>query len=102
MSAAGRMCFDGPGIFHPATLVDLVNVEIAEDSAARPEVTVEMPDLIGELFRTRWCPASKGGSSSHPIGPQQSDFTNLPGFNSAMQFLPRLAMANHEADTHFE
>jgi hypothetical protein len=49
MAAAAGLSRDGPGVFHPATFVDVVNVEIAVETAAGPEEAVEAANLKLQL-----------------------------------------------------
>ena len=49
MPAADRLGLHRPGIFHPAALVDAVDVEIAEAAAAGPEEAMEASDLVGDF-----------------------------------------------------
>src|SRR5205823_2057693 len=41
MTAADALGFDRPGAFHPAKLIDVVNVEVAVAAAGGPEEAVE-------------------------------------------------------------
>ena len=55
ISATNGVNFHRPGIFHPAALVDLVDVEIAEETTAGPEETVEPIDLVHHFrFAVGW------------------------------------------------
>ena len=49
VTATHAMGFHRPSAFHPTAFVDLVNVVIAENTAASPEESVKALDLIGEF-----------------------------------------------------
>jgi len=43
VAAADGLRFDGPRIFHPAAMIDVMDVEVAEATAARPEKLWKRP-----------------------------------------------------------
>src|SRR5580765_951079 len=49
MPSAERLRAYRPGVFHPAALVNVVDVKIAERAAARPEKAVESLHLVEQL-----------------------------------------------------
>src|SRR5436190_16828688 len=102
MPATRGVGLNWPGTLHPAAFVNLVDVEIAENSSTGPEITVEMADLIAQLRPIGWRGAGKGRATSHPVGAQQRDVANLSSFNLAMQFLTRFAVPDHKADADLE
>src|SRR5262245_30699170 len=58
--SANRFGFDGPRVLHPAEVIDVVDVEIAEAATARPKEAVEARNLpeqfarfAGPFFRKR-------------------------------------------------
>ena len=49
MASAEGLGLDRPGVLHPAEMVDVVDVEVAEAAAAGPEEAVEVLDLPEQL-----------------------------------------------------
>ena len=49
MLASDAVCFYGPGVLHPALMIDDVDVEVAVASAGRPEEAVEPLDLVHQI-----------------------------------------------------
>src|SRR5262249_1197735 len=45
VASTQRLRFNGPRVLHPAEVVDMMNVKVAEASTAGPKETVEVPNL---------------------------------------------------------
>src|SRR5262249_60613153 len=69
----------GPGVFHPATLVDVVDQEVAEAAAAGPEEPVELPDLVQELADAVGLGRGEGRAdrTGLAVGAQQDEVADL-------------------------
>src|SRR5438046_518675 len=104
MFSAEGLGFDGPGVFHPAKVINMMDVEVAETAAAGPEKTMEALNLPEQF---RWRPRPLGGErgterSVHAIPAHQHDVTNLAVLNAFVQFLHRPAVTGHQADPHLQ
>src|SRR5262249_42610172 len=77
--AAGSLGLHRPGVLHPATLIDVVNQEVAIRAAAGPEERMEFLDLVKQFvvalsLRTGEACADR---TLHAIGAQERDLTDL-------------------------
>ena len=100
VTAAERLSLHRPLILHPADFVDLVDVEIAEQPAARPQEAVEVLDLEFELILSFGLPlreASRHGPV-HPVSSHADEVADLAVLNSLVELLPTAAVANHQTD----
>src|SRR4051794_10740175 len=103
-ACAGGHGLHGPGVFHPAAFVDVVDEEVAIAAAAGPQETVELPDLVEQL-------ADVAGLGRHErradrarlaIGPQRDEIANLASLDPVEKLLARLAVTAHQADADLE
>src|SRR5690349_540408 len=67
MAPAGGVGSNWPVVLHPATLVDLVNVEVAENAAAGPQETMKATNLIGDLRSAARTRSGVGCLPRHPV-----------------------------------
>src|SRR6516164_73825 len=95
------MSSNGPGPFHPAAFIDLVNVKITVNASACPQKTMKSSDLITHFGLAAWTWARRGGLAGHPVSPKQADIADLSGLNSSMKFLACLAVTDHQAHSDF-
>src|SRR5688572_30473180 len=104
MAAAEGLGFDGPGVFHPAEMIDVVNKEVAEATAAGPEEAVETADLPHELaaFAVEFRGERGPNRAVHAVAAHHVYFADFTILNTLVQFLHRAAMATHEAHADFE
>src|SRR4051794_18588913 len=103
-ACAGGHGLHGPGVFHPAAFVDVVDEEVAIAAAAGPQEPVELPDLVEQL-------ADVAGLGRHErranrarlaIGSQRDDIANLSPLDPVEKLLPRLAVPAHQPDANLE
>ncbi len=104
MAAAEGHGFDGPGVFHPALVVDDVDVEIAEVAAASPEEAVEALDLVHHFadargFHERVEEAHRAVDAVAALEDDVAQFAVMEAFG---QFLHAAVVARHEAHAYFE
>src|SRR5207248_323055 len=104
MPAAGSLRLHRPGVFHPATLIEVVNQVIAVNAAAGPEKGVELFHLVEQLtdivrLRSR---VSLAGLSTHAVGLQEDQLTDLPGTDPVVEFLARRTVPARQTDADFE
>ena len=85
-------------------MVDEVDVEVAEASAARPEEAVKSADLvlqIGDIRRLGWgCKCAH--RASHPIAAHKNDVADLAIFDPVVKLLQRPRVARHEPNTNLQ
>ena len=83
---------DREGVFHPAAFIDVVDQEVAEESAAGPQERVELANLVGQV-------AHPGGgrpheriviAGVHAVGPQQNQVADLPVLDPLPKLVPAL------------
>ena len=99
MASAQGLGLDRPGVLHPAEVVDVVDVEVAEAAAAGPEEAVEALDLP-EQFAGLAGPLGGEGRAERPVhavAAHQDDVADLAVLNALVQFLQRPAVAGHQA-----
>ena len=87
-----------PGALHHAEMVDVVDVEVAEAAAARPQEAVKAGDLpeqlagrAGPFLRER-----AGERTRHAVAPQQVQVADLAVLNALLQFLQGPAVTGHQ------
>ena len=104
MAATESLGFDRPRVFHPAALVDLVNVEVAEESAAGPEEAVESLDLEHDFALPFRFLFGKGGGyrAVHAVGAHVDDVADLAILDAVEKFLTAAAVPHHETDAALE
>src|SRR4029079_14167345 len=95
---------DRPGVFHPADFVDLMNVEVVEQSAAGPQETVKSLNLPGKLIAVFRLPSGKAGAhwAVHAVSPHRAQIADLSIADSLVQLLASAAVADHEADGNLQ
>ena len=102
VASSHRVGLDRPGVFHPRTLVDLVNVIVAVTPAAGPKESVESLDLV-EQFAYRAGPGScQSRCARHPVGPHGNDLTNLSVADPLVKLLAAPAVPDHQTDPNFQ
>ena len=104
VTAAYALGLDGPGVFHPAEMVDDVDVEVAEAAAACPEEAVESPNLVfqvGDIGRLGGR-GERADGAGHAVATHQDDLTDLSIGDPLLQFLERLGMARHQSDANLQ
>ena len=89
VAAAEGLGLDRPGVLHPAALVDLVDVEVAEAAAAGPEEAVEPLDLVEQLADVVRLRAGREAADRavHAVGPHGDDVADLAGLDPVVEFL---------------
>src|SRR5579862_3693077 len=97
MAAAQRLCLDGPLIFHPSEMIDDVDIEITEASAAGPDEAVETLHLVEQVadpigFGKR---REISNGTVHPVTPLHDDWSDLAVMDTLGQFLERPAVTRH-------
>ena len=104
MAAAERLGFDGPGVFHPAEMIDVVNVEIAVTTTAQPDEAVEALDLIHQIGERAGVGFGEGGGerAGHAVTAHEDDVADLAVADALVELLHRAAVARHQADADFE
>ena len=60
MTPAQGLGFHRPGILHPAEMIDVMDVKIAETTAAGPEETMKILNLPQQLAGLAWPLRRKG------------------------------------------
>ena len=103
-AAADAVALHGPGVFEPAKVVDVVDVEIAEGTARGPQEAVEPGDLPEQLVGLAGPGLGEGGADHplHSVAAQQVDLAKLTVLNALVEFLHRMAVPRHEADPDLE
>src|SRR5438309_199210 len=93
MPPAERLGLDRPGVLHPAEMVDMVDVKVAETPAARPKETVEALNLPEQFswFARPFSRECRSHRSMHPVAAQQNEIADFAVLNALIQFLERPA-----------
>ncbi len=115
--AADRLGLHRPGLLHHAGLVDVVDVEVREHPARRPQEAVEASQLVHHLgHRLRGVadhlrrdaaldlPLGEGrpAGAVHAVGAHRDDVADLAVLDAAQQFVARVAVPAHQADADLE
>ena len=104
MSPAITFGFHRPGVLHPAAFVDVVNQEVAESTAARPQESVEVLDLVHQLAELALILAdeSRSRGTGHSVSSQHVQFAQFPILDPLEQFATSFAVAAHQADADLQ
>src|SRR5262245_15870760 len=124
VAAAAGLSFNRPVVLHPATLVDVVDIEVAIESAASPQEAVEAADLkrqLTDLLALRRAVLQAGGTGGnrvlpdvpgrakraadrrmHAIAAERHEVANLTVLNPVKQLAAGLAVTAHQPDADFE
>ena len=88
-----------PGVLDPAALVDVVDEEVAERSAAEPEEAVEALDLVHQVAHVPLVALREAESDRrlHAIGAHHRDLAHLPVADALEEFAARIAVPAHQA-----
>src|SRR4051794_20934458 len=85
-------------------MVHMVDVEVAEAAAARPEEAVEAPNLVFEIAHAGRLGQGLGVAcrTVHAVSAHQNNLAKLPVLYSVVQFLKVRRVAGHKADADFQ
>src|ERR1039458_3155694 len=100
MASAQGLRLDRPGVFHPAAMVNVMDVKIVETPAAGPDETVEvlnLPEQFAGLARPLRR-IRRPARSMHPVAAQQNEIPDLTILNAMRQFLHRPVVTRHQSD----
>src|SRR5690606_8203494 len=104
VAAAAGLRANRPGIFHPATLVDVVNVEVAIRAAAGPQKAVETLYLVHQLADVVGLRSGREGRhwTVHAIGAQGDEVAHLAVLDALAKLAARDAVTAHQADANLQ
>src|SRR6478672_1393567 len=99
MSTAQCLRLHRPRIFHPAKMIDVMDVKIAVAAAASPKETMKLTNLPKQLARVArpFCRESVSHRPVHAITAHQDEISDLAVLDAFMQFLQRAAMTRHQS-----
>src|SRR5687767_8334048 len=100
MATAEALRFDGPGVFHPAEMVDVVDVEVAVATAAGPKEAVEAADLPHEFAAFTIPFGGEGGTDRavHAVTAHEHDIAEGAILDEFVELLKVAAVTGHETD----
>ena len=105
LAVAEPLRLDWPRPLHPADLVHVMHIVIAEDAAAGPQEAVEAPDLPEEFAHSLRGPGEEFhalGRGVHAIAAEVHQFARLAITEPVKKFLAAVAVAAHQPHAHFE
>src|SRR6266853_6388015 len=104
MAAAQRLGLDRPGVLHPAEMINMVNVKVAEAPAARPEEAVEALNLPEQFsrFARPFFRKRRSHRSMHPVASQQNEIADFAVLDALMQFLECPTVTGHQSHSYFQ
>lgn len=104
VTATGGLCLDGPSVLHPAAFVDVVDVEVAVQTARSPHEAVEALDLVhqfADAVRLLWR-EGRADRAVHTISTQRDDVTDFAVLDTVEQFATSIAVTAHQTDGDLE
>ena len=90
MASAQGLGLDRPGVLHPAETINVVDVKVAEETAAGPDEAVKarnLPEQFGRAAARPFFRETGRQRPGHAVAAQQNDVADLAVLEALGQFL---------------
>jgi len=98
VSTTRRLRLHGPAVLHPRKVVDVVNVEVVEAAAARPEEAVESANLILKVAHAIWLGRGfeRGRRTVHSVSAKKKNLAKFTILHPLVKLLQTNGVSRHQ------